>query len=226
MQVSAVIMSDQKIEPSSNSGGFSAMFSRFREWIKTLLARLSMTEKVVVSVLVAGGLCALVAFACQMSGWATADGRLLNVEMPLKGELVEVASVETGWVAAKDDEAMRQRTQLMSFPQVGLRLGKTRGEGELFVRFLDGKGDYAGDTVARPCKDGAFRSTESFYYESSGDRATVKCLDGFARKHDLDHHANAQDEPLWSVEISEKEPGKPVRSLGRVSIEPYRFVKP
>lgn len=203
------------------------MFSRFRAWIKALLARLSMTEKLIVSALVAGVLCVLVAFGCQMSGWATADGRLLNVALPLKGDLVEVVAVETGWVDTKDDEAMRQRTQMASFPQVKIRLGKVAGgEGELFVRFLNGKGDYAGDTVALPFKDGAFRGSESFYYAASGDRATVKCLDGLARKNDLSHQANVQDEPLWVVEISEKEQGKPVRSLGRVSIEPYRFSKP
>lgn len=203
------------------------MFSRFRAWARALFARLSMTEKVIVSALVAGVLCVLVAFGCQMSGWATSDGRLLNVSMPLKGVFVEVDEVETGWVDAKDDEAMRQRTQMDSFPQVKIRLGKAgSGEGELFVRFLNGNGDYAGDTVALPFKDGAFCGSESFYYAASGDRATVKCLDGFPRKNDLAHQANAQDEPLWSVEISEKEQGKPVRSLGRVSIEPYRFAKP
>lgn len=203
------------------------MFSRFRAWIKALFARLSMTEKVIVSALVAGVLCMLVAFGCQMSGWSTSDGRLLNVSLPLCGELVEVADVETGWVLSKDDVAMQQRTQMESFPQVKIRLGKVAGgEGELFVRFLDGKGDYAGDTVALPFKDGAFRGSESFYYAASGDQATVKCMDGLARKNDLAHQANAQDEPLWCVEISEKEQGKPVRSLGRVSIEPYRFAKP
>lgn len=171
-----------------------------RSRLTRLIAAMSLREWLISGFLVLL-LASLLGFLLfSLRGYSTITQGVRSLDLPWTGEGIAVVKVASGW--------RQMQPGVESYhPSIDMTVALTDTErGELWIQFVDEKGDAMGDPVSFSYRDGRIDDTK-------GSMISVTCSRGIEGASHMDEYLLDNQEP-WRFHVSYRRAGQRVVYLG------------
>lgn len=130
--------------------------------------------------------------------------------LPIKGQLVQIASAESGWRPREESDRVSSETQTITksivfpafLPVLKLTVAPETQNGFLRILFFDSEGKIAGDARVVKVVSGQVQATSAGEQITGDHECLIVASTGMQTAHHLTDYF-AGDATRWSVEISE-----------------------